>query len=118
MKTLIEAIIQQESGGNDQAIGDLKLKNKAYGPLQIRKPCTDDVNRVFGLNLRPQDCLGNRSLSIKVFEHYMAIYATTGRIGRSVTDQDRARIWNGGPNGWKKPATEKYWKAVERAMKG
>lgn len=28
-----------------------------------------------------------------------------------------ARIWNGGPNGWKKHSTVKYWKKVSAEMK-
>jgi soluble lytic murein transglycosylase-like protein len=30
------------------AVGDLKLKNRAYGIYQLRQPAVDDVNRVFG----------------------------------------------------------------------
>ena len=33
-----------------------------------------------------------------------------------VTDEDRARIWNGGPNGYKKQATVKYWKKVKEHL--
>jgi hypothetical protein len=30
--------------------------------------------------------------------------------------EDAARIWNGGPNGWKKKATDSYWQKVARAL--
>ena len=46
----------------------------------------------------------------------MGIYATEKRLGRPVTDQDRARIHNGGPNGWKSPATIGYWSKVKKFL--
>lgn len=115
--TLIEALIQVESGGDDSAVGDKNLKNKAYGCLQIRKPCVDDVNKAYGTNYSAEDCRNNRELSIKIFELYMKLYATKKRLGREPTDEDRARIWNGGPNGWKKSSTEKYWTKVKDELK-
>jgi len=49
----------------------------------------------------------------KVILAYWNRYATERRIGRPVTNEDRARIHNGGPNGWKKKATEIYWEKVK-----
>ncbi len=113
---LIAALIEHESGGDDNEIGDTDLKNKAYGCLQIRQPCVDDVNEAFGTNYRAKDCLGNRELSIWIFRRYMELWATEKRIGRKPTDEDCARIWNGGPNGWKKKTTLKYWVKIKRIM--
>lgn len=101
--TLVKALIQVESGGLDTAVGDKHLTDKAYGCLQIRKPYITDVNRVYKTNLKAQDMLGNRQLSIDTFYKYMDIYATKRQIGREPTDQDRARIHNAGPSGWKNP---------------
>lgn len=100
--------IFHESSGNDKAIGDKKLKDKAYGPLQIRKPVCDDVNRRYGTKIKASDCLGNRELSIWVARAYWSIYATKKRLGRQPTALDRAGIWNGGPNGHKRAATDEY----------
>lgn len=111
-----DILIYKESRGNDWAIGDKRLKNKAYGPLQIRQPVCDDVNRRFGTRYRAQDCLGNRALSIKVARLYWSIYATRKRLGREPTTLDRAGIWNGGPNGWKSPKTAKYRGEFERLL--
>jgi hypothetical protein len=114
----ISCIINNESAdkthpqGNDNAIGDKGLANQAYGPLQIRQPCVDDVNRVAGTKYKAADMLGNRPLSIWVFNMYMRIYATQKRLGHTPTDQDRARIWNGGPKGWQVAATQKYYADV------
>lgn len=113
---LIQALIEVESHGNDQAIGDQHMENKAYGSLQIRKPCVDDVNRRFGTKYSPEDCLGNRPLSVQVCQKYLKQYATRERLGREPTLQDLARIWNGGPNGFKKQSTLGYWSRVQKAL--
>ena len=113
---LVKAIIQVESGGLDTAIGDHHLADKAYGCMQIRKPVCIDVNRAYGTSLSPEGMLGNRQLSIDTFYKYMSLYATTKLIGRAPTDQDRARIWNGGPTGWKRITTLEYWAKVQRFL--
>lgn len=109
---LIACLINNESGGLDSAIGDKGLTNHAYGPLQIRQPCLDDVNKWNGTRYTAAQMLNNRPLSVWVFNAYMRIYATQTRLGRPVTDQDRARIWNGGPNGYEIAATVKYWNSA------
>ncbi len=114
---LLAALIQVESNGKDQAIGDRHLSEKAYGILQIRKPCVDDVNQSYGTKHRPEDMLGNRSLSIDVAIKYLRRYATAKRLGREPTFEDMARIWNGGPNGHKKQSTLVYWSKVQKVLK-
>lgn len=116
-KHLIAALIQVESNGNDRAIGDRGKKEMAYGCLQIRKPCVDDVNKALGTKIKAQDCLGNRDLSIKVCATYISLYATKNRLGKDPTVQDMARIWNGGPNGWKSKYTNGYWVKVQKHLK-
>lgn len=119
---LLHALLRQESGdaqhpdGYDNALGDRNLAQKAYGPLQIRAPYFADA-RMF---LSPADaaldekaCLGNRPLSIRVLNAYMTRYCTPKRLGRAITAQDVARIHNGGPNGWRSPATLGYWAQVQ-----
>lgn len=109
-------MIHVESGGNARAIGDLHLAQKAYGPLQIRQPVCDDVNRHYGTSFRPEQMLGNFELSIAVMHLYWNIYATRKQLGFEPTDETRARIWNGGPTGWRRETTEGYWRKVKRAM--
>jgi hypothetical protein len=116
-KQLVAALIQVESNGNDRAIGDRGKKEMAYGCLQIRKPCVDDVNKALGTKIKAQDCLGNRDLSIKVCATYISLYATKNRLGKDPTLQDMARIWNGGPNGWKFKSTNVYWAKVQKHLK-
>ena len=113
---LIAALIAHESKGDDYAVGDRHLANKAYGCLQVRQSCVDDVNRRFGTKYRAEDCLGNRELSISICVMYLQIYATPSRLGHKPTAEDFARIWNGGPNGWKKESTVKYWAKVKKFL--
>lgn len=103
---LVESADATHPDGNDNAEGDKGLINHAYGCLQIRKGAVTDVNQVWGTSYQPQDFLNNRPLSIKALETYWNRYATEKRIGRPVTNEDRARIWNGGPNAWVKPQAD------------
>ncbi len=116
---LVQAVRRHESGGNEQAIGDKKLKQKAYTSLQIRQPALDDVNKFFAKEIKKnfgrekftvEYLKQNRAALDWCFEKYTSRYATRKRLGRSPTDEDRARIWNGGPDGYKKASTTKYWK--------
>lgn len=110
---LILALIKVESDGRDHLVGDKHLKNKAYGCLQIRKPCLDDVNRACGTRYKPSDMLKNRKLSIWVCKQYLRLY---GEKQASPSYESLAKIWNGGPSGPKKPATEKYWRKVSKNL--
>lgn len=113
---LIAALVEVESHGNDRAIGDRHMKDKAYGSLQIRKPCVDDVNQRLGTKHRPEDMLGNRSLSVLVCRTYLERYATKKALGREPSFEDMARIWNGGPSGWRKQSTLGYWSKVQKVL--
>lgn len=113
---LIAAIIAVESDGKDDAIGDTGLEHKAYGPLQIRQPYVQDVNELFGTSYNAQDCLNNRELSIEIMQRYMQRYATVKRLKRIATDEDIARIHNGGPSGLWRASTIPYWIKVRAAL--
>lgn len=106
---LVEAMIWKESRGRDWITNE---DENAFGCLQIRDICREDVNRIYGKNYTRRDCF-NRAKAIEIFWLYVNHYATFDRLGGvEPTDEDRARIWNGGPNGWHKEATETYWAAV------
>ena len=110
--TLILALIQVESGGDDKAIGD---NGKSYGCLQITADYVADVSWASGIPYAHEEAF-DRLKSIDMFLIYMSVYATKGRLNREPTAEDMARIHNGGPNGWKKPSTLKYWKKVEALL--
>ena len=118
-RNLLDAMRQVESGGNDCAIGDKHLNNKAYGPYQIREPYYEDArqfNPNLGGNFRDVWGEGSDRYSEMVVGSYMGRYATRERLGRDPTDEDIARIHNGGPNGYKKDSTLPYWNEVQKEL--
>jgi len=110
--TLILAIIAVESSGNDLAVGD---NGDAYGCLQIHACYVQDASEYAKEEWNHLDAF-DRDTSIEIFIAYMSRYATEDRLGRPVTIEDIARIHNGGPNGYKKDSTIKYWKKVEAEL--
>ena len=110
--TLIMALIMVESGGNDFEIGD---DGKAYGCLQMHAAYVQDAAEYAGKDWVHEDAF-QRVVAIQIFMAYMARYATEERLGREPTLEDIARIHNGGPNGYKKKSTEKYWQKVKSML--
>lgn len=110
---LLSALIAVESSGNPNAVGDA---GRAVGVLQIRPCVVADVNAYAGTRYTLADRRCPQK-SREMFRLYIQRYATPQRLGRSPTQQDIARIWNGGPAGWKRQSTVKYWTKVQRAMK-
>ncbi len=113
--SLKEAIIQTESEGYADAVGD---NGNAYGIFQIWDSYMEDALP----DHKAIECLGNTTISEQAFDAYMARYATPELLGRPVTDEDIARIHNAGPNGWKKDGSSldanasEYWKKVQLHM--
>lgn len=110
---LIDALARVESNNNPDAVGD---NGKAYGLLQIWAGVVTDVNRVYGTSYVHADAF-DAAKARDICRKYLDHYATEKRLGRPVTDEDRARIWNGGPTGHRKSATLKYWAKVKRVLK-
>ena len=108
--TLIMALIQVESSGNDLAVGD---GGAAYGCLQMHSAYVQDAAEYANKDWVHEDAF-DRETSIDIFIAYMSRYATEERLGRRVSIEDIARIHNGGPNGWKKSATDAYWNKVRK----
>lgn len=117
----LEILIAIESGGNNNAIGDIHLKNKAYGCLQIRKPYLDDVNKrnkkflmtSFGRLLEVED-MKNPTLAKWVTIQYLNIYGKKFIDGPKTNWVKLARIHNGGPVGYRKKSTIKYAKKFKQ----
>jgi hypothetical protein len=109
---LIPALVQVESNGNPRAVGD---NGKALGQLQIWSVVVVDVNRAKGTRYTHKDAF-DPAKAEAICRAYLSIYCTPRRRGRSPTMEDAARIWNGGPNGHRKSATEKYWHKVARVL--
>ena len=116
---LYAAIAQVESDNG-------KTSNNVY---QIRPAYLKDVNRIIaetykvdGMPVHPAYFYPNEvyvrsasELMMKVYwEHYGYLYYK--RTATLPTAEVLARIHNGGPNGWRKESTLKYWHKVKAAM--
>lgn len=110
----ITALMIVESGDNASAIGD---NGKAIGCLQIHESVVKDVNRHFGVDIKHK-AMADKKLSIAVCSAYLRMWGRHYQqiTGKEPTYEILARIWNGGPNGWQKDSTEKYWCKVEKEM--
>jgi hypothetical protein len=106
---LIPALIAIESGGDPNAVGD---NGRSLGILQIQAAVVQDVNAWYGTHYRHADAF-EPAYAREICRVYLLRWATEKRLGRQPTFEDMARIWNGGPNGWKKKSTVKYWEKVQ-----
>ena len=114
-KSLLRAISKVESNNKELAIGD---SGKAYGAFQIHKIYVDDVNRFSVKKYKHTDAFNKKiaeEIVVKYLQHYGRRYEKI--TGRPVSREALARIHNGGPDGWKKTATIKYWKKIKSAGK-
>ena len=98
---------------SDQRTGAILGDNgNARGPLQIWRACWIDATQFDpSIGGTYEDC-ADLEYAVRIFRAYTARYATERRLGRTPTDIDKARIWNGGPNGDKKSATLGYAEKV------
>ena len=119
LRKLMDAICIVESNCDPSAIGD---NGNAIGAYQIWRDywfdaCTFDDHDDLQISDGYESCY-NKSYSEKIVRAYMNRYATKKRIGRPVTDEDRARIHNGGPNGFKYTSTKIFWTKVKNQLDG
>jgi len=102
---LLSALIQIESGGNDLARG----RHGELGALQIKPILVRDVNRIMGTHYAHSQ-VTNRAVSTFIAQSYLAHY------GKNLSDENLARIWQGGPVGHKKSSTRAYARRVMREL--
>ena len=101
---LFAAIRKVESNGQDLAVN---AEEHAYGAYQCRKGAWLDGG---GMSEDwPQQAFVRERVEI-VMKTYWRRYG-------AVTDEQKARIWNGGPMGMKKLATKRYWRKIQEAMR-
>jgi len=107
---IINALIQIESGGNDDAYC---VEEDAVGALQIRRTMVRDVNRILKrqgsekrYEYKDRWC---RQRSIEMFNIYRDYY-------NLITPEEIARCWNGGPKGVHKTTTIAYWNKVKNHL--
>ena len=108
---IVLGIIQVESNGNDEAYNE---SEDAVGCLQIRPIMVREVNRILKMKgeeyrFKMKD-RWDREKSLEMFWIWRDYHHP---------DSDYeiiARNWNGGPNGYKKKSTERYWEKVNRCL--
>lgn len=98
IEDFIDILIQVESGGDHNAIG----ADGELGLLQITEEYAIDA----GVEFRFLD----REESQRAFLNYMRRYS-------DINLESMARIHNGGPLGYKKLSTLRYWKKVQERIK-
>lgn len=112
---LIPLLLLVESSGDLHAPpGD---GGKSWGCMQIQACVVDDVNRVYSLTYKHRD-VKDPHKAVEICRLYLLHYGGVYRsqTGRAPTMEVFARIYNGGPDGWRERATLKYWKKVKRAL--
>ena len=96
-------------GDNGRSRGAYQIGQNYYNDAVQQNPSLLDGGRsyqnVFGS--------GSDAYSREVIQSYMDRYATENRLGHTPTDEDIARIHNGGPNGFRRESTEQYWNRVD-----
>ena len=108
----LNALEQVESRGNTNAVGD---NGRAFGCLQIWPAVVTDANRIAGTNYKHADAF-DREKARAMARIYLNHYVSKRRIGHDPSNQDYARIWNGGPSGHQKTATLGYWNKVKKEL--
>ena len=97
---------------------------RALGPLQIHYACWfDAVEHDPSIGGTYEDCK-DLEYSIKIHRAYLSRYCKSSRLpfNRKVTDEDRAKCWNGGPSwfrakGKKLENLNRYWSKVKEVLK-
>ena len=108
---LLEALIQVESKGNENAVGDKHLSRPSVGVLQLRPIMVREVNRILKKHkVKKKYTLEDRYSKEKSIEMFY-IWQSYHHLNDS--DEVIARCWNGGPKGWKRNSTLHYWDKVQ-----
>lgn len=120
LNKLIENLVIVESGGDPSAVGD---KGRALGVLQIHKEVVLDANNVLGTSYKHKDMFDARSSKVVARAYLSQHYNKLESKGKLPTDENLARIWNGGPDGWQKQKDnsvelrlQTYWSNVQKVM--
>ena len=117
---LWHAIVAEESRGNVHAYN---AHDGATGMAQIRSVCLEDANRIArlrGLAVRfTAEDRSNPRTARRMWDLYLGFYGNQYKkeTGRPPTDEVFARIWNGGPGGWRKTSTLPYWDRIREALR-
>lgn len=104
----LDALAAVESGGDDAAVN---AREDAHGRYQIRAAALADANRILCTDYTLADC-HDPAVAARIVRAYLGHY---GAALSAPTPTALARIWNGGPNGYKRDATRGYAERFHRA---
>jgi len=111
---LLEALIQVESRGNENAVGDKHLSRPSVGVLQIRPIMVREVNRILKRHkvkkIYSLEDRYSREKSIEMFYIWQSFHHADD------SNEVIARCWNGGSRGWKRNSTIHYWDKVKKEI--
>ena len=112
---LWRAIVQVESSGNPRARNPA---TDAVGIAQITKTLVDDCNRIVGYKRFSYADRWNVRASREMFDIYLRFWGREyeKETGNRCTDEIRARMWNGGPKGYRLKDTAAYWNLVKKHL--
>ena len=112
---LIEALIQVESSGKEDCVGDKHLIIPSIGVLQIRPIMVREINRILKIQGKDKRYKNkdrySRVKSIEMFIIWRDYHH------KDDSDEVISRCWNGGPKGYKRKKTLHYWNKVQKALK-
>ncbi len=97
----------ESQNGRDARHGD---QGRSHGVLQIQRGVIRDVNDAYGTRFSLQDAHNPakaKKVCVLYLHHWGRQYQS--KTGRTPTPEVLARIWNGGPQGYKRESTRKYW---------
>ena len=104
----LAALAAVESGGDDAAVNE---REDAHGRYQIRAAALADANRILCTDYTLADC-HDPAVAARIVRAYLGHY---GAALSAPTPTALARIWNGGPNGYKRDSTRGYAERFHRA---
>ena len=88
-------------------------REDAVGVAQIRPCVLVDIKQFLGIEVNHTMCYDPYTSKL-VWLCYTDLWI--GRLGLLGTLEQRARIWNGGPYGWRKLSTLNYWNSVKSKL--
>jgi hypothetical protein len=112
---LFAAVSYVESRGNPRAF---RADEDAAGIVQIRRCVVTDCNRTATKHhwtLRDRFDRGRSSQMVEIYLSYWG-REYERETGRHPTAEVYARMWKGGPLGWRKASTVEYWWKVKARL--
>lgn len=108
---ILHAIRVVETGGESDPANAVGDKGKSIGPFQIQRGYWQDA-------IDHDPSIGGVYEDVKNEEYARRIViAYLSRYCKSWSDENCARIHNGGPSGHKRKSTVKYWRKVENVLR-